>query len=140
MSENRPDEVYAQLEIFSKHLTPTQLDSIIGIKCDRSWLMGDLRKGTILREKQNGWILSSGLPPSPLLRDHVDALVTRISPFVNNFKPLINDVDIWIQFACIVYMYSDPAHGLHFDKATISMLHEIGACLDVDVYNFVRLE
>jgi len=125
--------VFVWLGVFSTSLTPTEIDTILGIKCDESWLKGDFRKGTKLRESKNGWIMNSRLSEYEPVEDHVRALLDRISPYIRNFKSVLDSAHVELSVA--VYMYSDRTPVLNFDKATLSNLCELGASLDIDLYN-----
>ena len=54
-------ENHVRLKILSKQHTPDQLEKMVGVKGDRSWLAGEFRNKTTIKEKMNGWLIESKL-------------------------------------------------------------------------------
>ena len=126
------EEVFSELGIFSQTLTPDQVNSILGIKCDKSYLIGDLREHTIIREKKNGWIVRSRLPRSFALEEHVADVLTRVSPAIDKIRHMAEQADVAVQFGCVIYTRQRPA--LNFSKEVVATICSLGASIDIDLY------
>jgi len=124
------DEVYTELGIYSEMLSLDELNSILGIACDKGWNKGDLRTHTIIRQQKNAWIIRSTLPRSASLESHVKDLITRIAPLKDKIKQVSDQA--CVEFSCVIHSKERPA--LNFDQEMIKVLSELGACLDIDLY------
>lgn len=125
-----PDRAYVRLRVLSKNLTPEEISEVIGMGCDSSWRIGDFRRHTTIREKENGWVLDSRLDPTIPLEEHIRALLARISDRSERIRGLAaaNSVEL----SCAVYAKDVPA--LNFDNLLIRQIAVLGAGLDVDLY------
>ena len=125
-----PDETIVRLKITSSSRTPEQITDIIGIPCDKSWRVGDRRANTVIEEKNNGWVLDSGLSKLTALDAHVEALLKRLSPQVDDIRRLSTQATV--EFSCVIYAKSPPA--LNFPNSVICQIGQLGASLDIDLY------
>lgn len=123
-------EIIARLKIISADRTPEMITEAIGVECDRSWHVGDARKDTTIIEKNNGWILHSGLSKNASLQEHIEAIWRMLRPAAARIRQL-STMDT-VELSCVVYSSSIPA--LSFDNQTIERLAELGAGLDIDLY------
>lgn len=126
------DEFNAKLGIFSTKLTPNELDSILGIKCDKSYLIGDRRGNTIIHEKENGWIVYSRVSRNAPLLDHICDVIERISPIKEKIGNVARQPDVEVEFGCTVRTRNRPA--IFFTKEQIKVIHAMGASIDIDLY------
>jgi hypothetical protein len=124
-------ETYVRLKVRSRNLSPDQISSAIGMPYDKAWKTGDGRDKTIIVEKDNGWIVHSGLPEHDDLEMHMDALLKRLAPFKQRIAAISAEGDV-VEFSCVIYSQTAPA--LWFSKETISAIALMGASLDVDLY------
>ena len=119
-----------RLKLLTNEYTPSELNSIIGIECDQSWLKGDMRGNTIIEEKCNGWVLNSHLNGSDDLDSHLNAMlssVREVEDIISSLSPKVNAL-----FSCVVYADSMPA--LYFEKDVIRRISGLNADFDIDVY------
>jgi hypothetical protein len=130
------DEFYAKLGIFSSTLTPDQVNSILGIKCDQSYLIGDRRGRTNILEKENGWIIFSNIPRDAPLEDHVKNLLERVSPIIDKIRGIADRPDAEVELGCVIHANEEPP--LFFTKEVVATLHRMGASIDVDLYFWTR--
>lgn len=121
---------YVRLKIVSQDLTAEEITVFTGLKPDRTWKIGDLRPKTIIKEKQNGWLIQSLLSKEESLESHVENLLNRLRPFASKLLELSTKVEI--QFSCVAYDVSPPA--LFFKKDIIAQISALGASLDIDLY------
>lgn len=127
------DESYTTLGIFSHTLTPDQLNSMLGMKCDRGYVVGDVRKPTIIREKENGWIIRSRLPRNAPLEKHVNDMLERVEPIKKIVRQLADQPDVEVQFRCVVETSSGNP-GMFLSRRQVADICEMGASLDIDTY------
>jgi hypothetical protein len=129
-------EFYAKLGIFSTTLTPSELDSIIGIRCDKGYIIGDLRGHTIIREKENGWIVYSRISRDASLESHVKDLLERVGPVVDKIRNIADQPGTEVELGCVIHSKEEPP--LFFTKEMIATLCQMGASVDVDLYFYDR--
>jgi hypothetical protein len=130
------DEFYAKLGISSRTLTPDQINSTLGIKCDKCHLIGDRRGGTIIREKENGWFIYSRIPRDAPLQDHIKDILERVAPVVEKIGSMANQPETEVELGCVIHAIEEPP--LFFTKEQIAIMCEMGACIDVDLYFWQR--
>ena len=123
-------EAIVRLKIVSAVHTPEEIGSALGLSCDRCWHIGDARPHTIIREKENGWLLGSGRPKSAPLEEHIDALLSVLEGCADAVAWLSAKSEVVI--SCVIYADSPPP--LYFDGAVISRLSRLGSGLDIDLY------
>jgi hypothetical protein len=124
------DRIFVRLKILSEQLTPDQLDSMIGIKCDEGWLRGGFKPRTKMIARKHGWLLESGLPTSAPIEDHISSLLARLSPFAGKIKLISDEADV--SFSCVIY--TNTRQGLCFNSSTVNAIYELGASLEIDLY------
>jgi hypothetical protein len=123
-------ETYVCLKIFSEKMTSDEITAAVGVHCDRSWKIGDIRGKTIIKEKNHGWVVESGLSKEATLEEHIEALMRRLEPFINKIQQLSGQNDVC--FSCVIYSEYNPP--LFFEKAVIKWISALGACMDLDTY------
>ena len=123
-------ETVVRLFVLSTDQGPDEITATIGLSCDRCWRIGDERPHTIIREDKNGWVLSSGLPKTAKLEDHIDALLSMLDSRSRAVKSLTSTSEVIL--SCAVYANTPPA--LYFDASVINRLAHLGASLDIDMY------
>ena len=123
-------ESYVRLKILSDHINAEQITNTVGIDCDRSWSKGELRPKTQIKEKQNGWVLNSGLDKSDSLEEQIKSLLSRVNGISNKIKELSEDSII--EVSCAIYTSESPP--LYFDKELVKRIEALGANLDIDLY------
>jgi len=129
------EENFVRLKIISPIYTPEYIDNFVGICHDKSWKTGDCRGRTIIKEKNNGWILNSLLEKEKHLYDHIESLIKRIDPIAEKIKSLSKESHVEVEFSCAIYYKNEPP--LHFDANIVSKISYIGASLDIDLYYMV---
>jgi hypothetical protein len=123
-------KVYVRLKIISDALTPEQISNRLGMSPSKSWHAGDRRGPTIIKEKCNGWVLESDLPPGAPLEAHVESLLARLAPLSDRIESLAEGNIV--EFSCVAYAKEAPA--LNFQKSLLRQIVNLGASLDIDLY------
>jgi hypothetical protein len=121
---------YVRLKVMSEKLSSVEITQRIGIECDRFWEIGQLRAKTIIREKNNGWVIESRLGKTARLDAHVSDLLSRIADVTGKICELSMECEV--EFSCVLYAASIPA--VHFSKAVITDIYALGASLDIDLH------
>ena len=123
-------ESFVRLKLMSSELTSRELDIYVGLQCDYSWGKGDLRKNTIIKEKNNGWVIESNLDHSDDINDHLNNILERVAGLANKISSLSQRVKILVSCA----IYADDVPSLYFDKDTVKKIAALGADFDIDLY------
>ena len=121
-----------RLKILSPTRLPEEINSLLGVQCDKSWRTGDFRANTKIQEKTYGWILNSGMGESESLEAQVEALLKRLRPCAKEIEALSREHETTVEFSCVVYSAETPA--LHFDRSVVQEVSRLGAALDIDLY------
>jgi hypothetical protein len=131
-------EFYAKLGIFSTLLTPGQVTSILGLECDESKLKGTkiVRPHAILEIKKNAWIIYSRIPKDSPMEKHVMDVLERVSLVIDKIKSISDQPDTEVELGCVFHSKKEPP--LFFTKDMISILSQMGAHIDVDMYFWER--
>lgn len=102
----------------------------MGLQPERSWHIGDQRPKTRIMEKENGWLLSSGLEESASLEEHLAALLEKLQPISGRIASVASIANI--ELSCAIYSETQPA--LSFGSDVIREVANLRASLDVDIY------
>ena len=94
------------------------------------WKKGDKVQGSLITRKQDGWELESTLPKENSLSEHVKSIIQCVYP---NLLTIARDS---VKLSAAVYMYGLDRPSLRIDAEAIRKLAELGAELDIDLYNF----
>lgn len=121
-----------RLKIISPARTPEEINTLVGIECEKSWRIGDLRGKSAIKEKKHGWILNSDMAESASLEAHAEALLDRLNPCAIGIEALSRESDTVVEFSCVIYSKETPA--LNFGRDVIQKISHLGAALDIDLY------
>ncbi len=124
------ETIYVELAIVSQTYTPETITKVIGLESDRQWHAGDLRGQTIIVEKENGWVLHSGLPKEVDLDSHLERILDVLEPSKDAIRSLT--MSATVELSVVIYSPDRPA--LYFDPSVIHRIEELGAGLDIDIY------
>lgn len=126
------EEYYTELIITSQTISPIQISKMLGIQCDECHAKGDLRKRTLIDEKENSWILKSNLSKNISINEHIGELLVRVSPKAGIIGELVNQSDIEVQFSCVIFTSRRPP--LSFSKEQVALINKMRANIDIDIY------
>lgn len=131
MSE-KPDEVKVYLKITGFECSPKEISDLLSIKATRTWLRGDdIYPRTIVKRKENGWLLQSKIAPDIRVIKHIENLLAITLPKKNHFEKLPEGTDVAIY--CVVYSeFGRPDISLKPDM--VKAIASLGAALDFDLY------
>lgn len=123
-------ETIVRLKVRSSTLLPDQITDVIRVPCDACWCIGDTRPNTTIKEKDNGWVLDSGLSRGTALEEQIDALLSILDSRAESIRSLSAVAEL--EFSCVIYAEVIPA--LNFDASVIDKISQLGAALDIDLY------
>ncbi len=98
---------------------------------DHSQKGDDIYPRTIIKRKENGWLLQSNIAPDIRVIEHIENLLAIALPQKNHFEKLPEGTDVAIY--CIVYSeFGRPDISLKPDM--VKAIASLGAALDFDLY------
>jgi hypothetical protein len=124
-------QIYASFGVGKFECDPSEVTKIIGVAPTTAWLKGDPKPKTAMGYEANGWRLSSALPVSVGVADHVAELLSLIYPRARNLTQL---GAMEITLALAIYMDGDDRPAMHLEPGCVSKLGELGAAIDIDLY------
>jgi hypothetical protein len=125
-------EIIVYLRLLSEEVSPKEVAQLIVVPTAKSWQKGEINPITKLAFKEYGWEIKSDLSNEEGLAEKLSDILKRIEPFKEKFGQIKQNWDIG--FSCVIY-YKDSFPSLFLDKMLLSQISEIGASLDIDVYN-----
>lgn len=135
VSVERPSEIKARLTVAEFECSPEEVTNLLGICPTKTWLCGETvtpRAKNV--HKSNGCILISPRDPVNSTVDvQVDSLISIITPHIEAFAKL--PAGVYIELSCIIRVadYGRPVVG--FSADTVRVLAQIGANIDIDIYD-----
>ena len=117
--------------ILSESLEPKRIQQAVDLEPDKSWKRGDVRKPTLLRERENGWLLESKNVLEYDLEEHLSYIKKTIGGREKVIKELMENQGCEIQVSCVFYCKTPPE--LNIRNELVTWLSIIGASLDIDV-------
>lgn len=134
-------ETTVRFMIVSNTLTHKDITSIIGLRPNKYWEIGDLKaKGTIMRQKDNCWMIEYKVPKSsdPYIMDKlIDKLLMRISPYSKNIRSLSENSNIdSITLSLVQYVDDDYHPQFYFKPEVVNQINELGAGIFMDLFVF----
>lgn len=126
-------EVSAAYLLTDFECDPDQISEMLGIQPTKAWKIGEPIGKTILRRKQNGWMLNIQILNSEDLEEHITELLNKLSPIWDRVVKLSQLY--YAEINCVVYSYEAQGPGLHLDKKTLEKIVELNAEIDLDYYS-----
>jgi hypothetical protein len=107
---------------------------LTGIIPSSVWKIGESPRPGAAKYKRSGWNLESDLPRSTDLEEHVKRVLEMLRPGWDNMKKFTERFDA--EISGVVYIVGDNIPAIHVDKASIKLMTELNAELDIDLYHF----
>jgi len=124
------------LTLLSETLSPAEISMRLGVKGDQQWKQGSsIRKGSRARHKFNGWAMESAAAPEAPVAEHVNDLLTRLTPRADRLRDLITDgtallsAKLWI-----AHHLENWNPGFDLSPRQLSEIASLGVELCVDIY------
>ena len=115
---------------------PGEFTALLGVQPTKVWRTGDPIPKTILRHKDDGWLLSSGEQAvdeksAINLVTQVKHLVDCLQPHTVKLKEMQGRLSLETKLYCVLYLEGDERPTIQFSPDTITWLAEVGAGIDV---------
>jgi len=128
----KKNEFKFRLNIHGFRCSPDQITSITGIDPSKVWFEGEpVLPGTLNRNEQNGWQISSSLAKTHELIEHWNALHTDMEIIASKRELLPPEVEI--EVSCVIFAY-ESIPSIYFEHKQIELLDKLKAELDIDLY------
>ena len=138
-NEDTNFSIKARIVIYGFECAYQEITDIMGVNPTKAWMRGDkVHPKSNNLHKQNGWSISSQLEEkNSSVDDQIDNLKNLVLPYIKEFKSLPKGSEV--QLSCIVYAYKywPP---LSFSSNSVAFLSEIGASIDLDIYDQIEEE
>ncbi|AFZ28098.1 hypothetical protein Cylst_6130 [Cylindrospermum stagnale PCC 7417] len=125
-------EISAAFVITDFDYDPNEITSILGILPTRTSRIGDLIGKSILRRKENAWVLKSQLEQSADIESHIKDVLARLQPSWEKLVEICSQY--YTEISCVIYCYDQQSPAIHFNKAIIRSAFELNAQISVDYY------
>jgi hypothetical protein len=129
-------EIHVCFRIISKAASVKEIAESLSLKPDKTWSVGQTRKGTLIKEVNSGVEFCSVNRGKVTLNEELNKLLKRVMGAVSPSKKFPRDYKK--QFSCVIYSSATPE--LYLDERVISGVAEHGASIDIDLYKFDREE
>ncbi len=127
----RDREVTVSFRIKGDDLEPTTITEKLRLTPDHTHRKGDLRKGNDNGVCRSGlWLLSSSIPRSEVLEQHLLDLLQRLEPHAAYLQSLQNQFEM--DFYCGVFGMN---RGFDLTPTTLRRVSDLGLVLGVELYN-----
>jgi hypothetical protein len=126
-------EIEAYFRIIGDDVNPAEVTVLTGLPPDKTWKIGELRvPNATIRHHVNAWIISSGLPNSAGLTDHLLALVERLRPAL----PALTDISHRhrSEIDCVIKSYDGDRPEIYFDHDIVNFAAQVNAVIGIDLY------
>lgn len=132
-SDKRPPETKVRLMVLGFEESFDEISRILALQPDETWKEGQTVTAQATNvHHENGWMIRSPVDPTQSSADEaVQALIDRL-PDRGAFSRLPATSEV--QLTITLFSYEDRPF-LWLSKTTLSRVAEIGASLDVDVYD-----
>lgn len=125
-------EVYVRLIASSETFSPDEIFNRLGVRGDNYWCTGELRRGTLLREKDNGLAFNSTAAKDSDLDSHIRSFADLLAGSELKFGDFSRIPGCAVHISCSIYFRDIPP--LSFDSDLVGWMEAIGASLDIDLY------
>jgi hypothetical protein len=110
---------------------PEEITNQTGISPSETWRKGEVKLGTAIQYKDNGWELKSGLPLEASLVDHVNFLLSAVEPARKQLMSLTKKY--YSVLACAVY-FGEEHPEIYLDNNLLRQIADMNLRLDLDIY------
>lgn len=130
-----PTRIRTEFQLTGEGFDPDKVTTLVGIDPTKTWRKDDRIPSTILIEKYTGWTISS--PEETSI--HLDKQIVRLlKPIVLVKEKIIeayNTYGLEAELSCFVFVEGQTP-VIHFDSQIVKLAAELGAEIDVDLYQF----
>ncbi|WP_334840512.1 DUF4279 domain-containing protein [Nostoc sp.] len=125
-------EISAAFTLTGFDSDPEEITKILEILPTETCRVGDVIGKSILRRKQNAWVLKSQLEKTANLENHIKDVLARLKPSWQKLVEICSKYDS--EISCVIYSVEAQGEVISFDKEIIKSAFEFNAEIDVDYY------
>lgn len=125
-------EIIVYLRLLSDNSSPEEVLNVVKVPSVKSWKKGEKNQSTKMLYKENGWEIKSNLDDEINVVEKIADVLSLIEPYRKEINILKESWSIGV--ACVIY-YDESLPPLNFDSSLLKQIGEVGASLDIDVYN-----
>lgn len=125
-------EVGVAFLLLGENISPEQVTNRVGLQPTRAWRRGDSVQETLLKRREDGWLL--GLPRKNTIEfeEELCALLDKIEPQRNAIAEACKNLNLKSLISCVVYV-SDETPILGLSNETMNRMASLGADFDLDL-------
>ena len=132
-------EIATRFILRGNQFDPDEITALLGIQPIEVWRYGDLIPRTIMRHKDNGWLLSTESQPldeenSIDLMRQIDTIVGRLRPHTAKLQEICTRLRLNAKLYCVLSIEGEDRPAIQFDPDTVQWLAQIHAGIDVVTY------
>jgi hypothetical protein len=125
-------EISAAFTLTGFDSDPEEITKILEILPTETCRVGDLIGKSILRRKENAWVLKSQLEKTADLESHIKDVLARLQPSWQKLIEICSQY--YAEISCVIYSTEAQGEAIHLDKEIIKCAFELNAEIDVDYY------
>lgn len=123
-------QVFVKLQVTSNKMDAIGIEASLKIKPDTIWSVGDVRKNTIIQEKNNGWAIECRVDDCESVEEPLSLILDRLAQNISAFNVLSDDCEILLRCA----VYSEEVPSFYITNECLKRISLMNADLDFDLY------
>ena len=128
-----PTKIISDFRLKSRDIDSSVITSHINLQPTTVWKMGDCIGQSILKRKENAWILSTNKQECIDLEIQLDFLLKTITPNIQRIISACEKYNLTAEFFSAAYI-EEIMPSLYVSKEIIKKISGLNASLDVDLY------
>jgi len=126
--------MFVYFMIRGDNLDPTKATKALSITPTKTWVKGDILKGTAIRRKTNCWQIGGDPFNAVELEPIVISVLEQVAHVTHEIKNICTKTGATATLFCAIYMSNSTRPAICLSKGTLSLLNKLGASLDIDLY------
>lgn len=124
-----------RLTLLSESLSPDEISERLGLAADRSWRLGERRGRSRVNQRYHGWQLDSKLPADASTEEHLDELLSRLTPRARALQRLTADRGAVVSARLWISHHIDNWNpGIEILPRHLALIARLGVSLALDIY------
>src|SRR5215813_10988960 len=134
-----PTSILSSLTLTGPSFDPDNVTRRIGLEPTNTCKIGDRVQGTQILRKHCGWVWSTPREESIDLGKQVAALLERLGPFLHRINQVREELGLEVEISCAIYI-EGPTPSVHFDRSALSLMNQLEAEIDLDIYVYMEAD
>lgn len=128
------EKIVARIVVASESASSKEIEAVMGLVGDQTWEKGAARRGTLIKEKNSGWMIANVYPENTDVDHAVAEILKRLGDYKANLLRL--GPEMLKEVSVVAYCGGAPA--IHLSASTIEILAKYGLDFDLDLYGVER--